>query len=336
MADKYTKVLEVVTEVKDDAYAKFIYDFTKEREWIDKLDKKQAQNIKTNYADYQKKLKQIEALKQAISDISMFGDKDAKKNIKSLKAELKALEAPEKWKQFKSDLEDTLTKKFLDAGKKVADFFKQSFKDAIAELKVMSSYNYSTSLFQSSESRETAMTYGLDSANAYGLDKAMDFMGVSSLEDTALFNPNQQELFAQLIGRYVDKYNSLNDSGFFEDWDRFTVDFKLFKEEIMYDMMDFLMENKEELKAGFTMGMELMKDILFVIGKIAQLIGGERTQYSKDIATTDIINSYKTTSNSTSLTVNNTFNGVQTSNRTQLLNAGELTYAQIKKVLYSE
>lgn len=332
--DKYTKTLEIVTKVSDAQYQKFRIEFKKDRAWLAALNEKSANAMIKNYAEANKKLKQMEQLKQVISDIELFGDKDAKKQLRGLKKELNNLEAPLKWKKLKEDMTESISDGIKNAGKEVAKFITDTFKDAIAELKNMSSYNYGTSLFQNSNSRQSALTYGLNSSNAYGLDKAMAFMNISSLEDTFMFNKNQQELFADLIGRYTDKYNSLNNSGFFEKWDQFTVQFKLFKEDVMYDMMDFIMDNRDTIKAGFNAGITLMKSMLVILGKIGAILGTDRSQYEKDMATSNIISNY--TKSSKSLTINNSFNGVQTANRTELINAGELTYAQVKQVLYSE
>lgn len=341
MADKYVKTLTIETVVDKKQYKEFMEQFKKDSTAIKLLgDKKDREKLVKAYTEVQMKMEKIKKLKEAISELQMFGGKDSKQAIKELQKQLDTLEEKTIGKSLLKALDkgaekiaDKTKRMLKNAGEAVVDFVKNAFKDAIEELKTMSSYNYGTSLFQNEQSRQSALTYGLDSANAYALDKALSYMGVSSLEDTAYFNQNQQELFAKKIGQYVDKYNSLNNSGFFQKWDEFRVQFKDFKENMMYDIMQWIMDNKDTIYQGFNALTAIMQAILSMLSGISKAFFIERGQAGINAKTSDIISNYSTKNNS--VTVNNTFNGVTTSNKPELVNAGNLTWSQVKEALNS-
>lgn len=342
MADKYTKTLSIKTVVDEKQWKQFSSKFKQESTAMKLLNEKDAKALSKNYADAMTKMEKIKKLKEAIEEIQLYGGKGSRKAMKELQKQLKEVQQTsiidklaEAFDSAKGAISKKIVKTFEKAGEKIADFIKDSFKAAFNELKTMSSYNLGTTLFQSQEALSTSLQYGLSGGQSYALNKALEFFGASSVEDTYYWNENQREAFAEKIGYYTDKFNSLNNSDFFQQWDRFVYDFKTFKEDVMYDIMDWIMSNKETIQKGFQALSAILKWIAELLAKLTDWLKLPRSQSQISSATSDIISNYSNSSNTNNnLTVNNTFNGVQSSNKTQLVNAGELTYLQLKEALY--
>lgn len=341
MPDKYVKTLVLKTEVDEKQYKEFKTKFKKDSFTFKLLDEKDAKELAENYAKVQAKMEKIRKLKEAIAEVDLYGGKDKGKIIKALQKELKeaqktsvgdkAQKGLQKGAEF---LEKKVKNALVDGAEAIGKFIKNAFKSAIEELNEMAGSNFSSTLFSNDKLLSTSLQYGLNGGQSYALTKALDFFGKSSIEDTYTMSGPAKEKFNEKINKYLDKYNQLNDAGFFSEWDNFRYEFKTFKEDMTYEIMEWIMDNKDTIKAGFKALVEGMKVIINVLSWIGSLLGTSRTQSEIDAKTSDIISHYSTSSNTNqNVNINNTFNGVQTSNRQQFVNAGELTYKQFLKAL---
>lgn len=351
MPDKYTKVLEIKTDVDKKAYDAFKKKVESDAKTMSVLTKKELAELNVAKQKAQSDLDKMRKLKQQIADVDIYGGKNRKKQLKALKKELKELQAKslvdENGDKKKSPMsqaislaKDSATNMFKSALKAgfgssdVKQVVTNLFKDAIDELNKMAGSNFATTLFQNKDLMDMSLTYGLSGGQAYALDKALSFFDKSSIEETYLMGSTAKQKFNEKINKYLDKYNQLNDAGFFKEWDNFRYEFKTFKEDLTYEIMQWIMDNKELIKAGFKGLIELMKVAVNVLSWIANRMGVARTQSEIDAKTSDIISHYSTSSNTNNkVSINNTFNGVNTSNRQSYVNAGELTYKQFLAAL---
>ena len=311
---------------------------------------KTKQQFKQQYVDMKTNLEKIKLLKQTISEIKMFSGDSAKQGLNEMQKELTNLQRKQKQYEMQevgNNIRDALKpdgelgSKIQDAFKKLAskigDFFKSMFKDALNTITEMASYDLQNSLFMNTEAREQALTYGLSNAQNYALSQVKEEMGISSDEDLMWMNDAQQEKFAERIGYYTDKYDTLNQSGFFKTWQDFQYSWKEFKTEFAMEIATFFVENKDTIKSTLKALMEVLKGLTKVIEFIVKQFGGsnERTATEKAAATMDIINNYSgstydnNNSKNTNIKIDNTFNNVAKTDQTWLSNAGQMTYQQI-------
>lgn len=207
------------------------------------------------------------------------------------------------------------------------DGLKQTFADAWKELKNMLSYSQLTS----GRTRELAFGYGFNASQAYGFDKALNILGISE-EDMFYMNPQQKKQFQELFSKYTEKYSKLYDAGFFERLQEFTVEFEDFKQEVMMEVVEFFMDNRNTIMTVMKASMEFFEFTIKALGFIVQGLSGDysKTDSQRDAATADIISSYSI-SNSKTINVkqDNTYNNVDNESKAWLQNSSNTSYQQI-------
>lgn len=206
--------------------------------------------------------------------------------------------------------------------RKVDVFFTDLLRDTIDEIKEINKYQY----LSNADVRNQAFTYGFNAAQNYAFSKASDLLGVSSEEDLMYLNPNQRAKFQEKFIEYSDRYTKLYDSGFFNTLQDFTWEWEEFKEDLQYELINFFMTNKDLLKSLMVTGMNLLQEILTIVGAINDSIG---VAYGSRASTvSDIINNSVSNANTT-VKIDNTFNNVSRNDQQWLANAGTMTYQQI-------
>lgn len=316
--------------------------------------------IQEAYRQMQIHLEKIATIKASIAELSELDTNEAKELTKQLEAQLETLTSTESAKSAKSDnagfgsikqdfkseirnmfgSQGTVGKSMAQGVKKITDKFVDGFeammKAAKAMFEEMASYDLGNSLFSNSSARAQALQYGLSNDQNYALTRAMNALNMKSEEDLMYMNAAQREKFAELMGIYSARYNKLENEAFFQEYQEFQLEFKLFKEEMQIDLISFFMENKEMIKSAMKMGISFMKGALEFFDFMFKLFGGTRTDYERTSMTSDIVSNYtsaNTASQTTSVQIDNTFNSVSNNDRQSLLNAGELTYQQVIKAL---
>ncbi len=255
--------------------------------------------------------------------------------IEALTNDLEEVEPDSLFKDFKS--------KMKELGEDIADeligFLKDIFSDAIKRMNEMATFDFANSLMFNRSAFEQSMQYGImDPSQNYALSQAMSFHGLSNEEDMMywLSNPRNRDIFAETIGRYTSQYNKLANKDFFRNIQEFQLEWKKFKEELAFSLIEFFMNNKDLIKSVMTKGIVFMEKTLVLLGKLMDFFSRGRSDFEKESAASDIINSYMTTSSkNTNVNINNTMypSSQVLSDKSMLEHAGELSYAQLINVL---
>ena len=289
------------------------------------LDEKQVASLKEAFIKVKEQLYDINELKKSITEIEMFGG-DAE-TLKALKTELKKLENDnntigvkqksslkdsfDNFKQnFKTDMTNStnnLMQKYLGGtnisgiivnqlekvASKIIDGIKSAIDDAMTELKSMVGYNLGGSYTYNSKAWSTTMTYGTSPAQSYALNKTMERLGVRNDEELfkAMMSPNFRRQWAEDIGYYTDKYNSLAQSNLLEDFQKFQLEFSRFKEEFTYKIMEWVVANKDIIMRFLNFSMQFMEVVMNLLGGIADVLlpGMERSDSEKTKTTLEIL-----------------------------------------------
>lgn len=219
----------------------------------------------------------------------------------------------------------------------IKDGFLNIAKDAWKELGNMASYNLGNSLFQTSAQRENTLKYGLSGGQSYALNKSMSTLGLQSEEDLMYMNERQRTEFSKQMEKWTKFYDDAEQSGLFENIEEMQLEFKEFKDDIMMDIAQFFIDNKDDIKAAIKMIVSALKTLVKIVGAIANFLNvdlGPTSDSDRAAKTSDIISTYSTSnSKNVNVKVDNTFNGIDTKNQSTLLNAGEFTYKQIIEAL---
>lgn len=221
--------------------------------------------------------------------------------------------------------------KLMQIGQSFLDGLKNVMSDAMEEMKDVLTYSQLTD----AQVREQAFTYGFSQSENYAFSQTMDLMGFSSFEDLYYMNSQQQAKFQEKFLEYQDRYAELYDSGYFTDMQDFQWEMKEFKEDLTYEVMTWMMDNKDMLMNLMEVITEFAMFTIEALGWIVDYFGNqsERSDSARRAETIDIINNNSVSKNSTNVKIDNTFNNVDNKDRTWLANAGEMTYEQIIKAL---
>ena len=268
--------------------------------------------------------------------LALFFEQDTKTILK----EVAKVQWDKTGKKFKDSLKDTLFDKDGDPWEKAGEKFggylqsigsaflkgvEKLIGDALEEMDNMLNY----SLLTDSSVRDLKFSYGFSDAQAYGFDKALGALGISE-EDLMYMNPQQSQMFRDAFTKYTEKYSQLSDSGFFEKMLEYNVEMNEFKEDLKLQVVEFFMNNKETIKTALNVGMKFMDIGIKAFGWIIKYFSGG-TEGIGQADVSGVLTNYST--KNTSVSVNNTFNGIQQKDRPWLQNAGQMTYEQMIQAL---
>lgn len=208
--------------------------------------------------------------------------------------------------------------------------FSNIVHDALDEMSDMLEY----SQLSSARTRELAFGYGFSSSQAFGYERALQAVGLESMEDLMYANQQEQAQFREAFSKYTAKYDELYDSGFFEQLQEYQFEMQDFKFEMQQEVIEFFMNNKDTIMTTMRAVMKTSEFVLTALSKIIEFLdsGRIRSSSERSAAVSDIINSYST-SKSTNVKIDNTFNNVSKSDQSWLANAGTMTYEQVIKAL---
>ena len=205
--------------------------------------------------------------------------------------------------------------KVYDVVKKGIEAIKTLISDGWEELTNIASYDLANSFTYNGTAWSTMLTYGTSPGQSYAVNKTMTELGVNSEDDLyqAMMSENFQKKWAERIGYYTDKYNSLADSGMLQTIQEFTLEFEEFKTDFQYQVMDWFVDNKDLIITALNLGMQLMKGILNTVSSIANFLGikSSKTATEQKQAAIEVLNSHAnnvTTNNTSNTTNNNTVN----------------------------
>lgn len=235
--------------------------------------------------------------------------------------------------KFASGVVTTLTKGFgkfnstlyalTGISAKVSDVFKNIFVDMSDFIKAASTSDFGASLIASSSSRSQQLRYGLTGAQNFALSQTMSMLGMSGEEDLMYMNTGQRALFTNYMEKYINWYNEVSSSGVLQDIQLMQLDFKMFRQELALDLLNWISQNKDTImdavKATISAAKwiaEILLNIIKFFGNIGTGLFGGSSSVSIDSAnatmTSDrLLSGYSSTNNSKSVTISmsNTISG---------------------------
>lgn len=340
-----SSVRKKLTEEDESVYTKL-----KAKELLESKQAKLEESGLSGTKTYNELQSKIKSITKEIQKLSVSGEltellkleslqTDDSEELNQLLQQRQTLQLTGKNEQVQSSSKamfDALKEKSLsilkDIGNTIVSGIKTLFEEGIAELKKMTSYNLNTSLQINSEAREQAMQYGLSADENYAFTKVKEEMGIQSEADLYYMNENQREKFAERMGYYSGQYNKLNNQGFFKTYEQFNQEMIEFKNEITMDFIEWFVGNKDTITAVMKAAMDFMKTTLEILGWFAKALGSDtRSENEKGKVTSDLINSYMTTSNTknTSVKQDNTFNVNSSEKANEMSKYSNLTYQQL-------
>lgn len=206
---------------------------------------------------------------------------------------------------------------------KVSDVFKNILGDMSNFIKAASTSDFGTSLITSSSSRSQQLRYGLTGAQNFALSQTMSMLGMSGEEDLMYMNTGQRALFTSYMEKYINWYNEVSSSGVLQDIQLMQLDFKMFRQELALDLLNWISQNKDTImdavKATISAAKwiaEILLNIIKFFGNIGTGLFGGSSSVSIDSAnatmTSDrLLSGYSSTNNSKSVSISmsNTISG---------------------------
>lgn len=206
---------------------------------------------------------------------------------------------------------------------KVSNVFENILGDMSNFIKAASTSDFGTSLITSSSSRSQQLRYGLTGAQNFALSQTMSMLGMSGEEDLMYMNTGQRALFTSYMEKYINWYNEVSSSGVLQDIQLMQLDFKMFRQELAMDLLNWISQNKDTImdavKATISAAKwiaEILLNIIKFFGNIGTGLFGGSSSVSIDSAnatmTSDrLLSGYSSTNNSKSVSISmsNTISG---------------------------
>lgn len=334
------------------------------------------ERVRQAYQEQQENLAKIETLKKEIAEIEMF-DKDNKilDELKRKLAELQKSDSEDEdedggskkssfsggfkegfknWaaqhtpQQYGKKAFDKMTNSIEQFKDKALQTFKNFVTDALKELEEMASWDITGSTKYNKEASEMYMNYGLQGANAYAMNKALEATGIDNME-TYLTDPlvqGNQALLNAFNEQYeIAKAQYEDDLEIAKEYQKFKKEFDIFKQELQKSLIDFFMDNKDTIMNILNFLMEAMQWLVDLVGSIVAFFGGDTIKdRSAEQRQSDMNELLGVSNNSTisydnrsnNVNVSNTYNGVGKVDQAALQNVGQMTYQQIIEYLGRE
>ena len=334
------------------------------------------ERVRQAYQEQQENLAKIELLKKEIAEIEMF-DKD-NENLDELKKKLAELQGDDdnnsnivvdnSGNSFFSGFNDakkdwanqnnlyqkgrnsfdkmvsTITEWKDKALKAITDFV----EDAIEELKSIASWDIRNSTTYNKEASDMYMNYGLQGADAYAMNRALEATDIPDIE-TYLTDPmvrGNEALLDAFNEQYeIAKAQYEEDVALSKELQEFQKEYDLFRKEMQKEVIDFFMKNKDTIMNILHFLMDALQTLVDIVTSIVNFFTGtkeSRTDEQRQSDMNEILgvassnNDYSNNSKNVNVNVNNTYNGVGKTDQGWLQNVGQMTYQQIIEYLGRE
>jgi len=244
-------------------------------------------------------------------------------DIKSIEVNKFARDFNKKLKEFGEDVLESL-----------GDFFKEIITGSLRRFEQMASYDISNSIMFNQDAFNQAMRYGIsDPAQNYALTQAMERHGIRDETGLMMMSDNLRKAFNESMDYYYNRYQQLADKDAFMQFQKFQLEWEMFRTDLEFSMIDFFMQNKDLIKNAMIKGIEFMQKTLIILDKLLDI--GMKSEFEKDAARSEIIGGYSLTNTSTSVNINNTlYPSSQTlTDKSMLEKAGSMSYAQLINAL---
>ena len=108
---------------------------------------------------------------------------------------------------------------------------------------------------------------------AWAFNQASSALNVSGIEDLLYMNAGQRAVFVQYMQRQQQFYERLDRTGVLQNIQELQLDFKLFKEELAMNFLEWVAKNKDLILTVMQLTFNVLKGLLQVLGKVATLFG---------------------------------------------------------------
>lgn len=170
------------------------------------------------------------------------------------------------------------------------------------------------SLTVNTQARQTQMRYGMTGSQAWAFNQAREMLGISTDEDMYYMTAKQTAVFTQYMAKQEEWYNKLESSGALEDIQAMQLDLKMFKQEMSADFLQWMAENKDTIMTVAKTGLQVLKGLLQVLGKIFTLFGIDYSDNTYGFTSSAMSDTASITTNNANRSVNvrmtNNVNGV--------------------------
>lgn len=286
-----------------------------------KLDSIYVDTIKSSIEDFEgsskEDIERLKSLKMMLDDLSSSPQQSGGNRVKEMIA---------------SQLKGAVT----DLGHAIQDFFADVFANAKERMIDMASYDLGSSLVTNQRARSQALQFGItDPSQNYALSQSMSELGMQSEEDLMYMNERQQEKFAERMGHWTSKYDELANRDFFNTIQEFSLEFGEFKADMELGLIEFFINNKEQIKLVMTTAMAFMEGVVQLLGGILGFLQVSRSDSQKHAASMELVRNYGTNVSSTNVNISNTLNPSSQvlTDKQMLSQAGTLSYAQLIEAL---
>lgn len=131
----------------------------------------------------------------------------------------------------------------------------------------------SRSLVVNAAARQTQLGYGMTGGQAWAFNQASSALNISGIEDLLYMNAGQRAVFVQYMQRQQQLYERLDRTGVLQNIQELQLDFKLFKEELAMNFLEWVGKNKDLILTVMQLTLNVLKGLLQVLGKVATLFG---------------------------------------------------------------
>ena len=177
--------------------------------------------------------------------------------------------------------------------------------------------------------REQAFEFGFTPAENYAYTQTMDVMGLSSFEDLYFLTENQWKRFNDNFEKFQERYTNLYDEGFFDVVEDFNYQVAEWEEEMKYEFLQFLVNNKENVIDLLDIGENILESILKITSwLVGEGEGAKRQRRASEVAEIVGTGNSATTKNIT-VTFSPVFNGVGSETKASLDTSLSLVKEQI-------
>lgn len=228
---------------------------------------------------------------------------DEKEEEKKLLAE--ELKREKDKEEAQKKIADDAAIKFQNLSNDALKALKGIFEDAWAELENITNF----SRLSSKTTRDLVFSYGFNSSQAYGYSQAMSMMKFESEEDLLYATTDEIIQFKELFNKYTDWYSEQG-SEELQLYRDFEIELAEFKQDMKLTVVDFFMDNKDDIKRLIAFSFEFGTFMMDSLGWILKYFGGQtaRSASQKSADSADIIRNYSNTSTVNNNNFNNVFN----------------------------
>lgn len=201
-----------------------------------------------------------------------------------------------------SSVASTLSKIITDIAKSLADFIVTEFKAAWEKMTKMATYDTANSLYYNRNAVTQQLETGLDNAGNYGLSQALSKYGFNGYSDflnnVAYMNQNQIDNFKEEMKSYMDEYEKLQKTGYFDKIQQFQESFADFKRDFQLKIMDFFINNESVIENAMNVIINALPKILNFIAGLVDFFAGGSYDGVDSAVSSDTVASYSTVDNS--------------------------------------